>query len=109
MAAASGRKFVFSAELFGGYTVSVPTTLIVSPDAVVKYCVGQLLNDLQRLNLAELMDALKGRSYHIHDEIGAILSDNNKVFYLCDYKHEPIRPRDRSAEEKARAAEIERV
>jgi hypothetical protein len=82
------RRFVFSCSTFGGHEV----ILNVSNDSSLKELVNQGVKKLHDLLLVYhfemLLDVLRKKQYHIHDNsIEQILSKDQSV-YICECKNE---------------------
>lgn len=82
------RKFVISCNLFWGYSKSLDLDDYDNNDDIVTTVINDLIEDLEKLNLTELVIKLKDwrlqKKYHIHKEFGEVLLDDG-VQYICNH------------------------
>jgi hypothetical protein len=78
------KEFIFSCPLFGGFRCICNVQTYSTLGGLVLQCVKELRLVLQQHNLNHLLDQLKAKTYHIHDQTIDSLLTTDSVVYICD-------------------------
>ena len=81
------RKFVLSHKLFWGFSRMIDLDEVEEIDEIIKQIHQALIAYLEKEELEVLVEKADINKLHIHDEtFGTILlSQEDKVFYICDH------------------------
>ena len=81
------RTFEISDELFSGFRLKIDLDDIDCLEDIIAYCYQVLSNILNDNNLQSLLAKLNRKSFHIHGYImtDLLLSDGNRIFYICGH------------------------
>lgn len=77
------RNFVFSCSVFGGFTAELNVNEKTTLDKCVDEAVNILKDTLNTFNLYTLVDTLKTKKYHIHDQSMEKILRTNEPIYIC--------------------------
>ena len=81
------RSFEISDELFSGFTLKIDLDHIHCLKDIIAHFYQVLSNILNDNNLDILLVKLNRKSFHIHDYTmtDLLLSDGNRIFYICGH------------------------
>jgi predicted translin family RNA/ssDNA-binding protein len=82
------RTFIYSHNVFQGFTRKIDLDYVESIDDIIKKLHNELITYLQHEKLKTLIRKVDIKRLHIHDfTFGDILiSEPEKVFYVCDHQ-----------------------
>jgi hypothetical protein len=82
------RTFIYSHNVFQGFTRKIDLDYVESIDDIIKKLHNELITYLQHEKLKTLIRQVDIKRLHIHDfTFGDILiSEPEKVFYVCDHQ-----------------------
>ena len=81
------RRFTFSCDTFGGYSIDVDVNKFDSIQSIINHAVDCLKEQLRWNGFTSLLEKLQTLSplYHIHDyDFGNIIMEE-RIYYICNH------------------------
>ena len=83
------RTFCLSCDMFSSFKTQIDLDDVDNISQIIKQVIDKLNQILITNNLTLLSNKLLKIEYHVHDYtfVDILLSDNDKIFYICNHEH----------------------